>query len=64
MGEFVSVEVAERVATVRLDRPKMNALDSQVQRELAEAPREVGERSDVGAVVLYGGERCSPPVPT
>src|SRR6478735_7436368 len=57
MGEFVSVEVVERVATVRLDRPKMNAIDSRVQGELADAAREVGERGDVGAVVLYGGEK-------
>src|SRR6478735_4680450 len=57
MGEFVSIEVSERVATVRLDRPKMNALNSQVQRELAEAAREVGERKDVGAVVLHGGPK-------
>ena len=57
VGEFVTVEVQERVATLRLDRPKMNALDSQVQRELAEAAREVGERRDVGAVVLYGGPK-------
>ena len=57
MGEFVSVEVSDRVATVRLDRPKMNAIDTAVQRELAAAAHEVGERRDVGAVVLYGGEK-------
>jgi len=57
VGEFVTVEVNERVASVRLDRPKMNAIDSQVQRELAEAAREVGDRKDVGAVVLHGGPK-------
>jgi len=57
VGEFVSVEVSERVATVRLDRPKMNAIDTQVQRELAEVAREVGADPSVGAVVLYGGAK-------
>jgi enoyl-CoA hydratase/carnithine racemase len=57
VSEFVTVEVRDRVATVRLDRPKMNALNTQVQRELAEAAAEVGSSTDVGAVVLYGGEK-------
>jgi enoyl-CoA hydratase/carnithine racemase len=57
VGEFVTVEVADRVATIRLDRPKMNAISSAVQRELAAAAAEVGGRSDVGAVVLHGGEK-------
>jgi enoyl-CoA hydratase len=35
----------------------MNALDAQVQRELIEVAREADARSDVAAVVLYGGER-------
>lgn len=57
MGEFVSVEVSERVATVRLDRPKMNALDSQVQAELADAARLVTGDPDIGAVVMFGGDK-------
>lgn len=57
MPEFVSVEVADRVATIRLDRPPMNALSLQVQREIAAAAAEVSAREDVGAVVLYGGSR-------
>jgi enoyl-CoA hydratase/carnithine racemase len=55
--DFVSLEVADRVATIRLERPPMNALSLQVQREIAEAAREVSARDDVGAVVLYGGTR-------
>ncbi|MCW2790182.1 MAG: enoyl-CoA hydratase [Aeromicrobium sp.] len=35
----------------------MNALDAQVQRELAEVSREADARDDVAAVVVYGGER-------
>ncbi|MGW5162326.1 enoyl-CoA hydratase/isomerase family protein [Nonomuraea wenchangensis] len=57
MGEFVSVEVADQIATIRLDRPKMNALNGQVQREIAEAARIVDEDPQVQAVILYGGER-------
>lgn len=57
MGEFVRVEVEDAIATIRLDRPKMNALNAQVQRELIEAARRVTEDDAVGAVVLYGGER-------
>ncbi len=57
MGEFVKFEVSEGVATVRLDRPKMNALSRAVQEELRDAAREATERDDVKAVVIYGGER-------
>ena len=57
MGEFVRLEVADGVGTIRIDRPKMNALDRQTQGEIAEAAVEAGERDDVRAVVLYGGER-------
>jgi enoyl-CoA hydratase/carnithine racemase len=55
--EFVRLEVDAGVATLRLDRPKMNALDVQMQEEIREAAAEAGERDDVKAVVLYGGPR-------
>ncbi len=57
MGEFVRLEVADGVGTIRLDRPKMNALDVQMQEEIRAAATEAAERDDVKAVVLYGGER-------
>jgi len=57
MGEFVRLEVADGVGTLRLDRPKMNALDVQMQEEIRAAAAEATERDDVKAVVLYGGER-------
>ncbi|MFF4196264.1 enoyl-CoA hydratase/isomerase family protein [Nonomuraea sp. NPDC001831] len=57
MGEFVSVEVADQIATIRLDRPKMNAIDVQTQRELVEAALQVDADDQVQAVILYGGER-------
>jgi enoyl-CoA hydratase/carnithine racemase len=56
-AEFVRLEVAEGVATMRLDRPKMNALNAQVQEEIRAAAAEASARDDVRAVVVYGGER-------
>lgn len=57
MTEFVRLEVADGVGTIRLDRPKMNAISSQVQRELLEVAAEATERTDVHALVLTGGDR-------
>jgi enoyl-CoA hydratase/carnithine racemase len=54
---FVRVEVDGAVGVIRLDRPKMNALNVQVQSELHEAALEVSAREDIAAVVIYGGER-------
>jgi enoyl-CoA hydratase/carnithine racemase len=57
MGEFVRLEVEDGVGTIRIDRPKMNALNGTVQEEIRAAAHEAAERDDVRAVVLYGGER-------
>ena len=57
MAEFVRVEVEDGVATIRVDRPKMNALNEQVQEEIRAAAAECTEREDVKAVVVWGGER-------
>lgn len=57
MTEFVRLEVADGVGTIRLDRPKMNAISLQVQEELRIVAAEASEREDVKAVVVYGGER-------
>ncbi|MGD9959593.1 enoyl-CoA hydratase/isomerase family protein [Nocardioides sp.] len=57
MGEFVRLEVADGVGTIRLDRPKMNALNAQMQEEIRAAAAEATERDDVKAVIVYGGER-------
>jgi enoyl-CoA hydratase/carnithine racemase len=56
MGEFVRLEVADGVGTIRLDRPKMNALNVQVQEEIRAAAAEASDRDDVKAVVVWGGE--------
>jgi enoyl-CoA hydratase/carnithine racemase len=57
MAEFVSVEVVDGVATILLQRPPMNALCLQLQREIRAASEELAARSDVGAVILYGGPK-------
>ncbi|MEO3935887.1 enoyl-CoA hydratase-related protein [Dermatophilaceae bacterium Soc4.6] len=56
-AEFVRLEVDGGIGTIRLDRPKMNALSVQVQEEIRAAAAEAAERPDVAAVVVYGGER-------
>ncbi len=57
MGELVRLEVEDGVGTIRLDRPPMNAINEDVTRDLSEVALEAGRRDDVGAVVLYGGEK-------
>ena len=58
MGEFINLEVsASGVGTIRLDRPKVNALNEQVVRELGEVVDGIRLNEDVRAVVLWGGER-------
>jgi enoyl-CoA hydratase/carnithine racemase len=57
VGEFVRLEVEEAVATIRLDRPPMNALDVAMQEEIRAIAAEAGSRADVRAVVVYGGEK-------
>ena len=56
-SEFVRLEVDGGVGTIRLDRPKMNALNAQVQDEIKAAALEATANDDVRAVVIYGGER-------
>lgn len=57
MGEFVNLEVEGAIATLRLNRPPMNALNRQIEAELHEAAEEAAQREDVRAVVVYGGSK-------
>ena len=62
MGEFVRVEAApgaagDQIATIRLDRPPMNALSTAVQAEVAAAAAQVSADPQVRAVVIYGGAK-------
>ncbi|MGI8699796.1 MAG: enoyl-CoA hydratase/isomerase family protein [Nocardioidaceae bacterium] len=56
MAEYLRLDVADGVGTIRLDRPPMNALNVTVQEELRAAAGEASQRSDVRAVIVYGGE--------
>ncbi|MET0765752.1 MAG: enoyl-CoA hydratase/isomerase family protein [Blastococcus sp.] len=56
-SEFVTLQVEDGIGTIRLDRPKMNAINEQLHREVRAAALEASKRDDVRAVVLYGGER-------
>jgi enoyl-CoA hydratase/carnithine racemase len=56
-SEFIVVERrGDGVALVRLNRPKMNALSTAMLAELRTALSKLAEE-DLGAVVLWGGER-------
>ena len=57
MGELVRVEIDHAVATIRLDRPPMNAISAAVQDELAAAAVQVSGDQAIRAVVLYGGPK-------
>jgi enoyl-CoA hydratase/carnithine racemase len=55
--EFVTLQVEDGIGTIRLDRPKMNAINEQLHQEVRAGALEASERADVRAVVIYGGER-------
>jgi enoyl-CoA hydratase/carnithine racemase len=57
MAEFVTVQTDQAVATIRLERPPMNALNAQVQDEIAAAAAQVTADQEVRSVILYGGEK-------
>jgi enoyl-CoA hydratase/carnithine racemase len=58
VGEFVRLEVSDSgVGTIRLDRPKVNALSGRVVEEVSEAVEEATGDDAVRAVVVWGGER-------
>ena len=56
--EFVSIHLSDEqpgVATLLLSRPPTNALTRQMYREIAAAAAELGPRTDVTAVIVFGG---------
>jgi len=56
--EFVGLHTHERqpgIGTVLISREPTNDLTRQAYRELAEVAAEVAQRSDIAAVILYGG---------
>jgi enoyl-CoA hydratase/carnithine racemase len=57
VGELVRLEIDQAVATIRLDRPPMNALGGALQAALADAAAQADSDPAIRAVVIYGGER-------
>jgi enoyl-CoA hydratase/carnithine racemase len=57
LDQHVRLEITDGVAVLRLDRPRMNALNAAMQRRIGLLAGECAERDDVAAVVLTGGER-------
>ncbi|TWE07912.1 enoyl-CoA hydratase/isomerase family protein [Rudaeicoccus suwonensis] len=56
-GEFVSLEVTDGIGVIRIDRPKMNPLNAQIQEALRDAAIDAGADDSIAAVVVYGGEK-------
>jgi enoyl-CoA hydratase/carnithine racemase len=57
VGDFVRLEISDGIGTIRLERPPMNALNTQVQEELRAAATVATTDSGVRAVIVYGGEK-------
>ncbi|MEH0933610.1 enoyl-CoA hydratase-related protein [Micromonospora psammae] len=57
MSEFVRLETRDGIGTIRLERPPMNALNTQVQEELRAAASAATADPQVRAVIVYGGEK-------
>ena len=57
MGEFVRLETTDGIGTIRLDRPPMNPLNTQVQEELRDAAQAAAADPAIRAVIVYGGEK-------
>ena len=57
MGEFVRVETGGGVATIRIDRPRMNAINPQILTEVIEAAQTIAADPDVRAAVVWGGPK-------
>ena len=56
-GDFVSVTIANAVATIRVDRGPMNALSTAVQAGLRDAADALTRSGEARAVVLTGGPK-------
>jgi enoyl-CoA hydratase len=57
MTDLIHVEFDGAVATIRLQRPPMNALNTEMQNGLRTAAEEISGREDIRAVVVYGGDK-------
>lgn len=57
--KFLSLDVADRIATLTVNRPdKLNALNDATMAELGDAIDEVRERDDIGGLIVTGAGRA------
>jgi enoyl-CoA hydratase len=56
--ELVRCEVDGAVATIRIDRPPVNALNVELQDGIRAAAEECAARDDIRSVILWGGEKA------
>ncbi len=56
--EFFELSVDAGVATLRLNRPPVNALNFAMQAEMIEAAELITANPEIAAVVIYGGEKA------
>lgn len=56
-NEYVRFEVNDGVGTIRIDRPKMNPLSTQVMLAIGRCADEAARREDVAVVVVTGGDK-------
>ena len=56
--EFFELTVDAGVATLRLNRPPVNALNFAMQAEMIEAAALITANPEIAAVVIYGGEKA------
>jgi enoyl-CoA hydratase/carnithine racemase len=57
VAELVTLSVEDGVGTIRLDRPKMNAINDELYRGVHAMAQRAAADPEVRAVVLYGGEK-------
>jgi enoyl-CoA hydratase/carnithine racemase len=57
MGELVSLQRHDAVGVIRIDRPKVNALNVQVVTELNDVCAEIESDKSIRSAIVYGGER-------
>ncbi|MDN5913666.1 MAG: enoyl-CoA hydratase/isomerase family protein [Pseudonocardia sp.] len=58
MGERVLLDIEDRVATLRLDNPPLNVIDTEMREALARTVGRLAVAEDVHAVVVTGSERA------
>src|SRR5712692_12105667 len=57
MSDLVHLERRDAVAVIRIDRPKVNAINVEVVTGLNDACAEIEQDAGIRATVVYGGER-------